>query len=848
MPVIESLIVDIEGRFNRTAIDQAKASIEALDKSILKLETDVKKVDKASTEFVKLSGEIKKLKVQRQELDEVLKKGEKGIEEAGKGMGRFANAAKLAKGALAGIGLAAAAGFFATIVKGSISAAIEAEKLVSSFRALGLTQERAIALAKRLGDLKNISPIDNAQVDDAALALARFNISADEIPETLKQLTAVAAGAGQSVSNLADIYGRAKQTGTVFARDFLKIYREIPGITEAIADKTGLSTIEVEKLGRKGKISYEQLRQAIEDTTTDTGKYSTVIEQYGNTVEGALKKFRGTINGLREAVGAGIIGSGASEINQFAATLKTLEPLAAFVGKSIRFLAEGLVGAIVGPDTVVRAEAKARWDQYILDLKVKGNEAAQAAADASRKVVPQKPIETPEERAERERREREYKRALEEAARAEKEFIKQVQEVTFSAEQAQLIREGLDNIAKQRELIRETTQKIDQLREANIKYQDSAKAAGRAVSSVLIAQTEAAIDELSYQLDRQLKTLARDEATRPVVEIPFGVKYVAERKEKIKVEHEKLVNYFAELFQEAVKKDPPIIPTVKIPLPKYVPVEDREAKRRSAIGIIGRLIEDIESPEVQDSLKKFAQTAIDASNAFINAELDKTDFLIGETQSRINRLLSIQEGGNASQIALEQKRLDALNEQRRRDLERQKAITSAQLLANNALTISESIKAVATAFGKGNVVTGIAASLALAATIAATIAAMNAQLNGLPKFWEGAERVSDKSRAVHGGRDGHLIWADGRERILSASQNAKIPEYVKNRDIPGLVTLGLIQLKGGQSGMTDKNIIREQRETNRLLKSNQKLMRKQQININFSDKGTEDIRLRRMAL
>ena len=83
---------------------------------------------------------------------------------------------------------------------------------------------------------------------------------------------------------------------------------------------------------------------------------------------------------------------------------------------------------------------------------------------------------------------------------------------------------------------------------------------------------------------------------------------------------------------------------------------------------------------------------------------------------------------------------------------------------------------------------------------------------------------------------------------MSASQNAKIPEYVKNRGIPGLVTLGLIQLKGGQSGMTDKNIIREQRETNRLLKSNQKLMRKQQININFIDKGTEDIRLRRMAI
>jgi len=146
--------------------------------------------------------------------------------------------------------------------------------------------------------------------------------------------------------------------------------------------------------------------------------------------------------------------------------------------------------------------------------------------------------------------------------------------------------------------------------------------------------------------------------------------------------------------------------------------------------------------EFDKQLGIFTNKALEGADTLIDSEIKKTDFLLSETQKRYDGLLAIQEGGNVEQLNLEQSRLDKLNEKRQKDLKDKQAINQAQILLNNALTISEGIKAVTQAFGE-NLFVGLATSLALAATVFSTISTLGSAIESIPAFKEGTQSVGD---------------------------------------------------------------------------------------------------------
>lgn len=237
-----------------------------------------------------------------------------------------------------------------------------------------------------------------------------------------------------------------------------------------------------------------------------------------------------------------------------------------------------------------------------------------------------------------------------------------------------------------------------------------------------------------------------------------------------------------------------------------------QAQGKSFLASLLGVEDDEKGKELQklftDSLSTFAEQATAAADTFIQAELSKTDFLINETENRLNKLLEVQESGNVDQINLEQERLNELNKQRQDFLEKQDELNKIQILGNNAVAISEGILAVTKAFGSGgNLLVGIATSLALAATVAATIASLTTNLNSIPKLFEGTESVGSAASKMkpyfNTGKDDYISRLDQGERVLPKKLN-KGTEHITNEKFVEYVKKGI---------QSEKNVVNEKNIT-----------------------------------
>jgi tape measure domain-containing protein len=116
--------------------------------------------------------------------------------------------------------------------------------------------------------------------------------------------------------------------------------------------------------------------------------------------------------------------------------------------------------------------------------------------------------------------------------------------------------------------------------------------------------------------------------------------------------------------------------------------------------------------EIEDATRELIDATLSATKTFIDAQVSQADAAINAQKKRVDAARDIAERGNAELLQLEQKRLDDLNQQRKKYVEAQQALTLIEIAANSAL-------AVAKAAAAGN---GIATALTVAAAVVALAA------------------------------------------------------------------------------------------------------------------------------
>ncbi len=180
-----------------------------------------------------------------------------------------------------------------------------------------------------------------------------------------------------------------------------------------------------------------------------------------------------------------------------------------------------------------------------------------------------------------------------------------------------------------------------------------------------------------------------------------------------------------------------------------------------------------------EAAKEIASELIEIGTTVLQNAQENAEGEIENQRSRIEKLRSIQDEAVADQLELEENRLNELVRKREAFVRAQRVLAAVEIAINEAVTLSNSIKAVSVAVAEGNVFGGILAAASIAASIASIGLSVGNAFSDIPAFFEGTERLTKSGRAPSD-TDGFPIIAHGNERIMTADQNRKIGYGISN--------------------------------------------------------------------
>ncbi|MGC4030258.1 MAG: tape measure protein [Tepidisphaeraceae bacterium] len=181
-------------------------------------------------------------------------------------------------------------------VKDSISLAAELEQNAVAFETMLGSADAAKTVMQQLQDFAAATPFEFPELAKSAKSLLAFGVSADRILPSLKAIGDISSGIGAPVAEIAEIFGKAKVQGTLFAEDINQLVgRGIP-VIQQFAKQLGVSEGQVKKLASEGQINFGMLQKAFTDLTSSGGQFAGMMEKQSHTLGGMWSTLTDTVS------------------------------------------------------------------------------------------------------------------------------------------------------------------------------------------------------------------------------------------------------------------------------------------------------------------------------------------------------------------------------------------------------------------------------------------------------------------------------------------------------------------------------------------------------------------------
>jgi tape measure domain-containing protein len=242
-----------------------------------------------------------------------------------------------AVGLKAGLG-ATLAGGAAALGAGikAVTSAADFEQTKVAFTTLIGDAAKAEQTLAQLRELGAKTPFEFPELADAGRKLIAFGEGSDTVAATLARIGDVSAGVQAPVNEIAELYGKARVQGRLFAEDINQLTgRGIPIIGE-LAKQFGVSDSQVKKLVETGQVGFPQIEQAFVNMTSQGGKFAGMMEAQSKTTNGLFSTLKDTINEVFLTLGTPINDAIRPLVEQAIALAQKLAPLAAEAGTKIR--------------------------------------------------------------------------------------------------------------------------------------------------------------------------------------------------------------------------------------------------------------------------------------------------------------------------------------------------------------------------------------------------------------------------------------------------------------------------------------------------------------------------------
>ncbi|NBW11975.1 MAG: hypothetical protein EBR82_28485 [Caulobacteraceae bacterium] len=255
-------------------------------------------------------------------------------------------------------------------LKTAVGGAARMESTSVAFKTLigdaGLARQ-TIANLKKMGAE---TPFEFPELADAGRKLIAFGESADTVVDTLRRVGDVASGVQAPIGDIAEIYGKARVQGRLFAEDINQLTgRGIPIIGE-LAKMLRVSESDIRGLTEAGKIGFPQIEQAFRNMTAAGGKFHGMMAEQSRTTYGLFSNLKDSINNIFTLLGTPINDALRPLMTEVISLTDQLgQRLEAAIGVARNAVAKGRLGEMLGLSLEVGlrnfANGAVAWFKYV---------------------------------------------------------------------------------------------------------------------------------------------------------------------------------------------------------------------------------------------------------------------------------------------------------------------------------------------------------------------------------------------------------------------------------------------------------------------------------------------------
>lgn len=228
-----------------------------------------------------------------------------------------------------------AANFINQIVK--VRGEIQALEL--SFETLLQSKTKADAMIAQIRQYAIDTPFDIKQISGAAQTLLAFNVPAERVMETIKQLGDVSAGNADRFKSMALAFGQASSAGKLMGQDLLQMINAGFNPLQEISARTGRSMADLRKDMENGKISMDMVTQGFTDATSEGGRFFGLMERQSQGVQGSIARLQDSFISMYNEIGESneglikdVILGATSMVENYQEVGRTLMELVGFYG------------------------------------------------------------------------------------------------------------------------------------------------------------------------------------------------------------------------------------------------------------------------------------------------------------------------------------------------------------------------------------------------------------------------------------------------------------------------------------------------------------------------------------
>ena len=175
-------------------------------------------------------------------------------------------------------------------IAGMVRLGAQAEQTGVAFRVLVGDEEKATRMLSQITDLSARSPFSKLQLERNAQLMMNFGVASNETLKRLEQLGNISGGDAGRLSSLSLVLGQVHANGYLMGQDLLQFVNAGFNPLQELSKMTGKSMSELRDLMSDGKITYQNIAQAIDHATGAGGKFNGMMDAQSQTVAGKWNK------------------------------------------------------------------------------------------------------------------------------------------------------------------------------------------------------------------------------------------------------------------------------------------------------------------------------------------------------------------------------------------------------------------------------------------------------------------------------------------------------------------------------------------------------------------------------